>query len=385
VPTQAYAVDVSTAVDTTLSASAADGGADFLMLVAIIGLALLVLLGAIAGLLTTQRNRRRARLATALRTDAELRPRAAVVVNPTKVSDIVTFRTRVTRWMTEQGWDAPLWLETTTEDTGRQATVRAVNEGVDLVFACGGDGTMMAVVSGLARSGVPLGVLPAGTGNLLARNLNLPDDLETAVLTGLTGDDRPVDLGRVSGDDLPDGYHFAVMAGMGFDAALVTDAPTRLKETLGWPAYFVSGFRHLFDRSMRVSLRIDDGVMLRRRAHTVVVGNVGRLTGGLLLLPDALPDDGVLDVVIIAPGGLIGWVRVARRVVLRQRQGVGRHHRAVEHFTARRVEIISERAEPRQLDGDAVGSGTTMRMEIVDHALLVRVPPGRRIDQPDSR
>jgi len=246
VPTQAYAVDVSTAVDTTLSASAADGGADFLMLVAIIGLALLVLLGAIAGLLTTQRNRRRARLATALRTDAELRPRAAVVVNPTKVSDIVTFRTRVTRWMTEQGWDAPLWLETTTEDTGRQATVRAVNEGVDLVFACGGDGTMMAVVSGLARSGVPLGVLPAGTGNLLARNLNLPDDLETAVLTGLTGDDRPVDLGRVSGDDLPDGYHFAVMAGMGFDAALVTDAPTRLKETLGWPAYFVSGFRHLF-------------------------------------------------------------------------------------------------------------------------------------------
>ena len=316
VPPQAYAVDVSTAVDTTLSASAADGGADFLMLVAIIGLALLVLLGAIAGLLTTQRNRRRARLATALRTDAELRPRAAVVVNPTKVSDIVTFRTRVTRWMTEQGWDAPLWLETTTEDTGRQATVRAVNEGVDLVFACGGDGTMMAVVSGLARSGVPLGVLPAGTGNLLARNLNLPDDLETAVLTGLTGDDRPVDLGRVSGDDLPDGYHFAVMAGMGFDAALVTDAPTRLKETLGWPAYFVSGFRHLFDRSMRVSLRIDDGVMLRRRAHTVVVGNVGRLTAGLLLLPDALPDDGVLDVVVIAPGGLIGWFRVARRVVL---------------------------------------------------------------------
>ena len=188
-----------------------------------------------------------------------------------------------------------------------------------------------------------------------------------------------------SADGLPDGYHFAVMAGMGFDAALVSDAPTRLKETLGWPAYFVSGFRHLFDRSMRVSLRIDDGPPLRRRAHTVLVGNVGRLTAGLLLLPDALPDDGVLDAVVIAPGGLIGWIRVARRVVLRQRQGVGPHRRAVEHFTARRVEIVSDRSEPRQLDGDAVGSGTTLRVEVVPHALLVRVPPGRPIDQPDSR
>ena len=362
-------------------AATTDGGADLLMLIAIIGIALLVLLGAVAGLLTTRRNRRRGRVGGALRTDGELRPRAAVVVNPTKVSDIVTFRTRVTGWMTEHGWDAPLWLETTTEDTGRQATLRAVRDGVDLVFACGGDGTVMAVVSGLARSDVPLGVLPAGTGNLLARNLSLPDDLETAVFTGLTGDDRPVDLGRVSADDLPEGYHFAVMAGMGFDAALVSDAPTLLKETLGWPAYFVSGFRHLFDRSMRVSLRIDNGPPLRRRAHTVLVGNVGRLTAGLLLLPDAQPDDGVLDVVVIAPGGLIGWVRVASRVLLRQRHGVGPHRRAVEHFTARRVEIVSERSEPRQLDGDGVGSGTTMRMDIVPHALLVRVPPGRPIDQ----
>jgi len=355
------------------------------LLVAIIGIALLAVLGAVAGLLTTRRNRRRGRLAAALRTDAGLHPRAAVVVNPTKVSDIVTFRTKVTSWMTEQGWDAPLWLETTTEDTGRQVTLRAVRDGVDLVLACGGDGTVMAVVSGLAGSKVPLGILPAGTGNLLARNLSLPDDLETAVFTGLTGDDRPVDLGQVSADDLPDGYHFAVMAGMGFDAATVSDAPTLLKETLGWPAYFVSGFRHLFDRSMRVTLRIDDGVLLRRRAHTVLVGNVGRLTAGLLLLPDALPDDGVLDVVVIAPGGLIGWTRVVRRVVLRQRQGVGRHRRAVEHFTARKVEIVSERPEPRQLDGDAVGAGTTMRMEIRPHALLVRVPPGRPIVQSDSR
>ena len=141
-------------------AAATDGGADLLMLIAIIGIALLVLLGAVAGVLRTRRNRRRGRVGGALWTDDELRPRAAVVVNPTKVSDIVTFRTKVTGWMTGQGWDAPLWLETTTEDTGRQATGRAVRDGVDLVFACGGDGTMMAVVSGLAGSGVPLGAFP---------------------------------------------------------------------------------------------------------------------------------------------------------------------------------------------------------------------------------
>jgi diacylglycerol kinase family enzyme/membrane-associated phospholipid phosphatase len=305
--------------------------------------------------------------------DVDLRPRAAVVVNPTKVDDLDALRAEVTGWMAVQGWDAPLWLETTTEDTGRRATLRAVEEGVDVVLACGGDGTVMAVVSGVAGSGVPLGVLPQGTGNLLARNLDLPDDLETAVLTGLLGDDRPVDVGRVWAADLPEGYRFAVMAGMGFDAALVADAPEGLKRALGWPAYVVSGVRHMFDRPMRITLRLDGGEPLSRRPRTVLVGNVGRLQGGLLLLPDARPDDGVLDVVLVATSGPVGWLRVVGRVLLRRRKGFAKRP-SLEHFTACRVEIESDRPQPRQLDGDPIGAGTTLCLEMEHHALLVRVP-----------
>jgi diacylglycerol kinase (ATP) len=347
---------------------------DTLIVVALVTVALALVLAAVAGFLTTRRKREEARLAEALGADGELRPRAAVVVNPTKVVDVVSLRTKVTGWMTAKGWDAPLWLETTTEDTGRRVTLRAIDDGVDLVFACGGDGTVMAVISGLAGSGVPLGVLPAGTGNLLVRNLGLPDDLETAVLTGLAGDDRPVDVGRVDAEDLPEGFRFAVMAGMGFDAALVADAPEGLKRALGWPAYVVSGLRHLPDRSMRVTLRLDGDAPMRRRARAVVVGNVGRLQAGLLLLPDARPDDGVLDVVLIAPGGPTGWLRVAGRVLLRRKHGIGRHRRTVEHFTACLVEIETDRPQPRQLDGDPIGAGTTLRLAMEHHALIVRVP-----------
>lgn len=360
-----------------------DGGLDTLVVLTLVALAVLLLLLGVAGVLATRRSRVRARASEPLgnstgQTDhADLAPRAAVVVNPTKIDDIVTLRTRVTGWMTDKGWDAPLWLETSTEDTGRLVTLRAVEEGVDLVLACGGDGTVMAVVSGLAGSGVPLGVLPAGTGNLLARNLDLPEDLETAVLTALSGDDRAVDLGQVSAPDVPEGFHFAVMAGMGFDAALVEDAPAALKRAVGWPAYVVSGARHLFDRSMRVSVRLDGGEAMRRRASSVLVGNVGRLQAGLMLLPEARPDDGVLDVIVLAPRGPAGWVRVAGRVLLQQRYGHGRHRRTVEHFTACEVEIVSERPEPRQLDGDPIGAGTSLCLRMRRHALVVRVPARR--------
>jgi diacylglycerol kinase family enzyme len=223
--------------------------------------------------------------------------RAAVVANPTKHDQPEKLRGAIRAAMSEHGWSEPLWLETTIEDPGEGQAREAVQAGVDLVLACGGDGTVTACAAGVAASGVPLAVLPAGTGNLLARNLGLPLDLSDALAIALTGTDRKLDMGVAN--DQP----FIVMAGIGFDAKMLGGASAPLKKRLGWPAYVVSALRHLRDRPMRVRLRADDGAPLRLRASAVVIGNVGSLQGGLPLMPDAEPDDGVLDVVVLSAAG----------------------------------------------------------------------------------
>ena len=139
---------------------------------------------------------------------------------------------------------------------------------------------------------------------------------------------------------------------------------------MGWPAYVVSGARHLTDRPITVGLRIDDGERLTRRARTVVIGNVGRLQGGISLLPDAEPDDGVLDVVVISPRHVGDWVRVGARVIARH----DRVDRRVERFRAKRVEIRCLEPQPVQLDGDVVEERTHLIVEVDPGALVLRVP-----------
>lgn len=288
--------------------------------------------------------------------------RAALIVNPTKV-ERGSLRDLVGRHCNDRGWEGPLVLETTAADAGTSMARRAVDEGVDLVLACGGDGTIAAVATGLAGTGVPLGVLPCGTGNLLARNLHLPAELEPALEVALDGRERTLDLGRI-GD-----RRFAVMAGVGFGAAMMAGASPVLKRRLGWPAYVLSGLRHLQDLGMIVLLRIDDGVPSVRRARAVLVGNVGHLQGGLALLPDAVADDGVLDVVLVAPRSLFGWLLVAWGVVSGRDPG----DRRLERFRARRVEIRTARARPQQLDGEPLGKGRSLIVELDPRALIVRV------------
>ena len=171
--------------------------------------------------------------------------RAAVVIHPGKHDDLDGFRTVVRKAMTELDWAEPLWLETRPDDTGERLASEAVRSGVDLVLASGGDGTVTACAGGVAGSGVPLGVLPCGTGNLLARNLGLPLSLDEALTVALTGSDRRLDVGIAN--DRP----FVVMAGIGFDAEMLAGASEQLKKRLGWAAYMVSALRHLCDRPAR--------------------------------------------------------------------------------------------------------------------------------------
>ena len=289
-----------------------------------------------------------------------------VVLNPAKYADGgAAVRAEILAQTDALGFEEPVFRETTPLDVGFGQARELVELGAGLVIVCGGDGTVRACADALAGTQVPLGIVPVGTGNLLARNLALPMDLWTAVHVSLTGQDRRIDLGIV------EGQRFAVMAGIGFDAAMVAGTSERLKTGMGWPAYLLSGARHLFGDIMRVTVRIDGGPELQRRARLVLIGNVGRITGGIPLLPDAAPDDGLLDVVILTPRTLLGWAHVAGRVLTRRR-GTGR---PVERHRGKRVEVRTEKPHPRELDGDNIPDSTEFVAEIDPAALTVRVPP----------
>jgi YegS/Rv2252/BmrU family lipid kinase len=287
------------------------------------------------------------------------------VLNPTKFADGGEALLReLYDQASTRGLSPPELIETAREDSGVSAATAAAALGADLVIACGGDGTVRACADGLATTGVPLGIVPAGTGNLLCRNLGIPLDLGDAVTVALAGVNRVIDLGRVNEQ------RFAVMAGIGFDAAMVAGASERLKQRVGWPAYFVAGIRHLLGDIMKVTMSLDDEAPFHRRARLVVIGNVGRIQGGIPLLPDATPDDGQLDVVVLAPRGLVDWTRVAVNILTRRRRANAR----IERFRAKKVSIKTERPHPRQLDGETISVGTTFDAEIEPAALIVRVP-----------
>ncbi|TDC80980.1 diacylglycerol kinase [Micromonospora sp. KC606] len=294
-------------------------------------------------------------------------PRSAVVVNPVKVTDLDEFRRTVDDALAAAGWPRPVWYETTAEDPGRGQTEEAVRNGAQVVFACGGDGTVMACLSGLVGTDTALAVLPQGTGNLLAANLGLSGDLAAGLAIAVERGLRRLDVGKV-GD-----RHFAVMAGMGFDAQMLRDTSETTKARIGWPAYVVGAAKHLRDRPMRVTIALDDRAPLRRRARPVLVANVGRLQGGIRLLTDAEPDDGWLDVAVLTPRTLRHWVALGWALV--------RRHGTVprmEVFRARRIEIRCDRPQPCQLDGDLIELGRTLRVEIRPRSLWLCVPRPER-------
>ena len=305
------------------------------------------------------------------------RRRAAVIYNPTRVTDWVTFRRHVEYELRTRGWDKALWLETTTEDSGRAMTEQAVREGVDLVLGAGGDGTIRAICSGLAGTGVPFGLIPAGTGNLLARNIGIPLDEAAALDVAFDGLDKAVDLVALSVDGGPED-HFAVMAGIGIDAVIMEGTDPTLKRTVGSAAYFLSAAQHARHPALQASIRVDDGPTLTRKAHVIVIGNVGFLQGRIQLIPGARADDGLLDLLVASPRRVRDWVRLTTQVLTRQQ----RTDRQLDRLTGRKVSIKVDGRDHYQMDGDTVGECSTMTAEIRPGALRLRIPQDSALARP---
>ncbi|MFG2481106.1 diacylglycerol kinase family protein [Streptomyces fagopyri] len=307
-----------------------------------------------------------------------------VIFNPT-VTDEAT-RVSLRRVLDHNGHRAPVFVETTRDDPGSGQTARAIRDGATLVVVCGGDGTVRTVADALAGSGVPLAVVPCGTGNLLARNLGLPLSPAEALGAALRGTAHPLDLGHIEGDGLP-ATHFAAMSGAGLDAAMIEHTDERAKSAMGWPAYLLAGIGTLRTPRMGLTLRLDGAPALRRTARMVLVANVGTVQGGLTLLPSARPDDGRLDLLVLDPRGPGGWMR-AMGTLLRGRsrtrlaaapdsvatQDGGRTGVPVEFFTFRRAELVFDSPQSRELDGDPVGSGRRLTAEVRPGALTVLLP-----------
>ncbi len=175
---------------------------------------------------------------------------------------------------------------------------------------------------------------------------------------------------EVSGDGLDGTTHFMVMAGMGFDAAIMEGVNEDIKKKVGWLAYVLSALKSLMFPAVKVEVSVDDQPATVHRARTILVGNVGFLQAGMPLLPDALIDDGVLDVVLLHPKKFLSWIPLAIRVLTKR----SKTDETIERFTGRKVVVRAATDTPRQLDGDSIGPGRELVMECIHGRLLVRVP-----------
>lgn len=309
--------------------------------------------------------------------------------NPIKV-DVEALRDVVAAAETAAGWEPTLWFETSEADPGIGQAKDAVRQGASVIIAAGGDGTVRCVAEGIHGTDARLALLPSGTGNLLARNLDLTlDNVEHSIDTAFTGKDRAIDLGLLEAeraDGSRDRYVFLVMAGVGLDAQMIANTKPELKKKVGWLAYVDAIVRSLRGNNrLRMRFSVDGLPARTMSAHTVLVGNCGSLPGNILLLPEAAVDDGIFDVVALRPKGLIGWLQIWVKIVwengVLRRTQVGRKFlsKTKEVRTLRYVKGASfvarlSRPEEFELDGDDFGQAVALKATVQPGGIVIRVP-----------
>ncbi len=297
----------------------------------------------------------------------------AVVINPVK-THADRARKTISRECELAGWPEPLFLETTKDDPAAAMTAEALDKKADVVIACGGDGTVRVVAEALAGTDVTLGLVPLGTGNLLARNLEMNvTDLDGSIATALFGDVRKIDTGMIELESSETGektrHAFLVMTGVGFDAKMVANTRDDLKKNVGWLAYGESGVRHLPGRRTKVGISLDDQPEQQRRVRSVLFGNCGLLPGGIDFIPNAVIDDGIMDIVVMSPRSAFGWIAMAGQVVFKPRRPTP----SLSFYRAREITVRCTDPLETQLDGDPSGPVTSLSVEVNRCALAVRV------------
>jgi diacylglycerol kinase (ATP) len=267
--------------------------------------------------------------------------------------------------LADEGVTDPLWYEVRKSKHAPDCARRALDQGADLTFVWGGDGTVQRCIDALAGTGAVVAILPAGTANLLASNLDIPtDDVAAAVRVGLHGRRRPLDTGSVNGE------HFAVMAGAGLDARMIADADRALKDRLGRAAYLYTGARNLGASRVKATIEVDGERFFAGRVSCVLVGNVGKVLGGIKAFPEAQPDDGLLDLGVVTAKNPAQWARTLGKLAL----GRAEQSPFVEVTRGRQAQIRFARKIPYELDGGARTKARKLRIEVSPGSITVCVP-----------
>ncbi len=266
----------------------------------------------------------------------------------------------------DEGIDAPLWYEVPKSKRAPMAVHDALDEGTDLLFVWGGDGTVQRCIDEIAGTSVTLAILPAGTANLLASNMGIPQDVVQAVRIGLHGDRRAIDTATMNGE------HFAVMAGAGLDALMLDDADGGLKDRLGRAAYVWTGAKNLGADAVQATVKLDKQVFYRGALSAVLVGNMSRVLGGIEVFDDSEPDDGLLELGVVSAESRLQWVRALARVAL----GRADDSPFVQTGRGRRISVRLAQPLAYELDGGVREDVHRLKVKVRPGAVTVAVPAG---------
>ncbi|HEU4752546.1 MAG TPA: YegS/Rv2252/BmrU family lipid kinase, partial [Armatimonadota bacterium] len=296
-------------------------------------------------------------------------PRVAVIFNPVSgTADPEVRRAQLQAQLRAAG----LELELTETQRGRGAAPlarEALADGVERVIVSGGDGSVAEAAGALAGTDAVLGVVPGGTGNLLAVNLGLPPDCPRAMELALHGEPRRIDVG------VANGRPFLILAGIGADARMVKDADREAKRRFGALAYFLAAWKNI-GRPLAPYRVTIDGRRIRCRAQAVLVANLGRITGGVELIPGSHPDDGLLEIAVLRARN----VRELAAVAWSALRGERRRDRLFQTFSGRHVLVETRRPEPFEVDGNDLGVTTRLEVTVRPGALkIVAPPPGEAV------
>jgi YegS/Rv2252/BmrU family lipid kinase len=268
------------------------------------------------------------------------------------------------RELERQGVDDPLWIEVPKSRFAPKQVKRALDEGSELLVVWGGDGIVQRSIDTMAGSDTALAILPAGTANLLATNLGIPQDIEQAVSIGLRGERRKLDVGRFNGE------RFAVMAGAGFDASMIQQADGSLKDRFGRVAYVWTGSKSLRAKPFKAKIDVDGVPWYAGAASCILVGNVGRLFGGVEVFEDARPDDGRLEVGVVNADGIADWVRTLARTAV----GHAERSPLVQATSATKIKVKLNRKVLYEVDGGGREKVKSFTIKVQPAAVTICLP-----------
>ncbi len=309
----------------------------------------------------------------------------AVIFHPSKIS-----LEKIRAAFSKAGYKDLSFYPSDTETGGLKITKQAIEGGANHIVVAGGDGTVRACVQAVFEEEAPvtLGLVPIGTGNILARNLKLPiTNLDKCIRRAVTGDAYEIDLGvakAVNAQGEISKLYFTGIAGIGMDARIMQRTQPELKRRVGWIAYIEGGFRSLPLKFEKFEVLVDDLTPKSLKSYSILIGNAGWLPGQISMMPDARLDDGKLDVAAIGPRKIWNWVDFFARVTWQNKVvrplALGRkwmdqtaNLKTIENLGGSRIRVKPHHPSPLQLDGDVIGEVLEVDFSLQHRALKIRL------------